>query len=448
MAFSPAFGSTLSRSPLTRAAELVAAYGLAAVILTLPLEFTTKLLHQQLSRYILVVIGVAFVYLLITRRRALTLPAFLSVALLAIYLMASLLSWTFTRAPYSLNNLADIALYPLVGLMIVNLPLSAEDHRRAWLAFLVSALGVAVLGLILYLTGLHIWSPNPLVANRLNITFADPNITARFLSLGACAAVLLYSQRQAPPWLAFGAAIACALVLPMTWSRSGLVLFVVSVAVGVVFAFDRRRAAAIGAVAVVVFAASAVINSDTRLRAEGALETLTSMVTGHAGSATAQPVPGEDPVVDNRVYLVQAGMSMFKDHPVLGVGFGGYENALLTTYRSFLPKGYTDSVSHTSVITVLAEQGVVGLVLLILFLLQLAREALTVRFRAGPMWFWSTLPAALIIPIFLYSQFEARFLQEPYLWLMLGLYYSSRALARGRAMRGKPELDRPAAEAA
>ena len=433
-------------SPLTRAAELVATYGLAVVILTLPLEFTTTFLHQQLSRYVLIVVGVAYAYLVVTRRRALTVPGFLSVWLLGVYVAASLVSWAFTRAPHSLNNLADIALYPLVGLLIVNLPVSEEDHRRAWTAFLVSAAGVALLGLVLYLGHLHIWSPNPLVAHRLNITFADPNITARFLSLGACVAVLMYSSGRAPAWLAFAAAAPCAVVLPMTWSRSGLVLFVVSVAIGVAFAFDRRRAATIGAVAVIAFAASTVINPDTRLRADGALQTLASMAGGNVGSATAQPVPGEDPVADNRVYLVQAGMSMFRDHPVVGVGFGGYQQALLTTYRRFLPQGYTDSVSHTSLITVLAEQGVFGLVLFVLFLLQLAREALTVRFRAGPWSFWSSVPAALVIPIFLYSQFEARFLQEPYLWLALGLYYSSRLLAERQA-REEPALDRSRARA-
>jgi len=432
-------------NPVTRAAELIAIYGLAAIVLTLPLEFTTMFLHQQLSRYVMLIVAAAFAYLLIVRRRSLAVPRYLSVALLVLYVVASLVSWAVTRAPHSLNNLADIALYPILGLLILNLPLSAEDHRRAWIAFLASALAVAVLGLVLYFGHLHIWTPNPLVAHRLNITFADPNITARFLSLAACAAVMLFSARQSPAWLAFATAAACAIVLPMTWSRSGLVLFVVSVLVGVIFAFDRRRAAAIAAVAVVVFVLSTTINPDTRLRAQAAFDTLSSLAGGHGGDATAQPGPGQDPVADNRVYLIQAGLAMFKAHPVLGVGFGGYQQALLTTYRQFLPKGYTDSVSHTSLVTVLAEQGVFGLVLLILFLLQLAREALTVRVRAGPWSFWSAVPAAVIIPIFLFSQFEARFLQEPYLWLALGLYYSSRLLVQRQA---SAEADRRRTRAA
>ena len=38
---------------------------------------------------------------------------------------------------------------------------------------------------------------------------------------------------------------------------------------------------------------------------------------------------------------------------------------------------------------------------------------------------WTVVPAAMILPIFIYSQFEGRWFQEPYLWLMFGLLYSS-----------------------
>ena len=44
----------------TRAAELVATYGLAAVVLCLPLEFTTLFFRQQLSRLVLIVVAAAF----------------------------------------------------------------------------------------------------------------------------------------------------------------------------------------------------------------------------------------------------------------------------------------------------------------------------------------------------------------------------------------------------
>jgi len=419
---------------LTRTAEAIATYGLAAFILTLPLEFTSLLFGQQLSRFVLVVVGLAFLYLLASRRRRLAVPRMLSVYLLLAYIAASLVSWLVTHAPGSASSLLDIALYPIAGLLLANLALGQQDHRRAWIAFLVSASGVALLGAFLYLSHLQIWTPNPAVANRMNITFGDPNITARFLTLGACVAVLFYASRQGPTWLTVGAAIGCGLVIPVTFSRSGLILFIVSVLVAAGFAFNRRRALAIAGVAVLAFALSTAINPDTRQRAEDAAYTAVSVVvppsTHHAATGGHQAEVAGD---DNRKYLIAAGMKMAADHPVFGVGFGGFQQALLTTYSYFLPAVYTDSVSHTSLVTVLAEQGIVGAVLMLAFLIQLAREALAARARRDAWSLWAIAPATLIIPIFLYSQFEGRFFQEPYLWLVLGMLYSAQMLARRHA---------------
>jgi putative inorganic carbon (hco3(-)) transporter len=414
---------------LTRAAERVAVYGPAAVILTLPLEFTVMFLHQQLSRIVLLGVGAAFAYLVVTRRRALTVPRAPSLLLLVLFVAASLVSWALTRQPGSASSVVDIALYPFVALLISNLVLSRDDHRRAWVAFAVSGLVVAILGVGLYVFHGHIWTPNPLVAHRLNITFADPNITARFLTLAACAAIFLYAQRQSPAWLAFATAVACGVVLPLTFSRSGLALFIASALFAVAVAFNHRRAAAIGAVALLAFAVSTGVNPDTRQRATDAVETLAGIAAPAQGSSSGEKAgQGASALDDNRRYLIAAGLTMFKDHPVLGVGFGGYQREILTTYQRFLPSGHTDSVSHTSFVTVLAEQGLIGTLLFVAFLFQLARESLSARRRRDV---WSTLPALMVIPIFLYSQFEGRFFQEPYLWLSLGLLYSAHVMAQG-----------------
>jgi putative inorganic carbon (HCO3(-)) transporter len=428
----------LARIP-TRVAELVATYGLAAFVLTLPLEFTGEALHFQLSRIVLLVTAVACAYLVVVGRRELVVPRLPSVYLLVLYLAASLADWLITRAPGSSSAVLDAVLYPVVGLLIVNLVLSEADHRRAWVALLVSGLVVAVLGGILYVTHVQIWTPNPEVANRMNITFGDPNITARFLTVCACAAVIMFAARQGPVWPAAAAAIACAVVTPLTFSRSGLVLFILCVSIAIVVSLDRRRAAAIGVAALIAFVLSTGLNPETRQRAEDAALTAASVVSGdvagHHGLGSAGHHQAAIASDDNRRYLVAAGMKMALDHPLLGVGFGGYQHALLTTYRGFLPARYTDSVSHTSFVTVIAEQGIVGALLVAAFVIQLAREALAARNRRDAWSLWAAIPAALIIPIFLYSQFEGRFFQEPYLWLALGMLYSAQVLAQRSAIR-------------
>jgi len=39
-------------------------------------------------------------------------------------------------------------------------------------------------------------------------------------------------------------------------------------------------------------------------------------------------------------------------------------------------------------------------------------------------------PAFLAVPILAYSQFEGRFVEEPYLWLAIGLLYSALTMER------------------
>jgi len=416
-------------SPLAQAAEVVTAYGPALVIFTLPLEFTAMYLRQPVARWLLVVVAAAFLFQLITGRRTLELPRRASAVILLAFLIVAVTGWLVTRPPGSLKVVGDIVTYPVIGLLLMNSVRDAQEHRRAWLALLASGLVVGVVGIALGLTHHTIWTPNPVVANRLNITFADPNITARFLTLCAAAAVMLLSARRAPAWLAIAAAMACAISLPMTFSRSGLVLFVMSILLATAVSADRRRALFFAAAVIVVFALYTGINPDTRQRTIDAANTVLSTVTGTAHNISTTPEPGSSQdtfaLEDNRRYLIGAGVRMFADHPVLGVGFGGYQNAIKTSYHSFIPANIPnpDTVSHTAFVTIAAEGGLLGLLLLLAFLVQLGRETWPQRRNL-----WVITPATLIVPILLYSQFEGRLLEEPYLWVFLALVY---AAARG-----------------
>ena len=424
-------------SLVARAAGLIAEYGPAAIILTLPLEFTARITRQPLTRWAMVITAAAFLYLLLTRRRTLVLPRVASAVALALLVVYAIASWLRARAPGSTPPLLDVALYPFVALMLMNLLLTPREQARAWTAFLASALGVAVLGFVLYVTHLTIWTPNPVVAHRLNITFADPNITARFLTLGAAAAVILFATRHANRWLAIATALACAAVVPLTYSRSGLALLVLSLALAVAVAGlaakQWRRALAVAACAIVLFGASVLATPDTRFRALEAEATVASLVTGNTvsvpgGGASAQSSTDVSALEDNRRYLIAAGVRMFEDHPLLGVGFGAYQHRLATTYRHYIPSNVPnpDVASHTAFITIAAELGAVGLLILFALLVLLAREAVLNRRIV-----YATTAATLIVPIILYSQFEGRFLEEPYLWLMLALFYGAIA---GRRM--------------
>jgi O-antigen ligase len=424
-------------SQLTRPAEWLASFGPALIVLALPLEFTAKYMGQPLVRWLMVLVGVALVYLLVTRRRAIALPRQRSVILLGVFVAVSVISWMVTRAPSSQKAVADVALYPFFAVMVMNLVVDERDHRRAWIAFLLSGLGVATIGFILQVGHLHIWTPNPIVANRLNITFADPNITARFLTLVSAAAVILFATRRAPQWLCLVSGAACAIVVPMTWSRSGLALFILSMLIAAAIAGARKRSFAIAVALLAVFAFSTVVNPATRIRAIGAYDAFASLAgVGGLMIPTPQAAPGEsggDTVLaDNRRYLVEAGVRMFRDHPVFGVGYGAFQHQLSTTYSSLIPPNLPlrDVASHTALITIASELGVIGLLLFLVFLLQLGLESFRARRNV-----WVLLPATLLVPILFFAEFEGRLIEEPYFWLCLALIYAAMRLGEGPRIR-------------
>jgi O-antigen ligase len=89
-----------------------------------------------------------------------------------------------------------------------------------------------------------------------------------------------------------------------------------------------------------------------------------------------------------------------------------------------------DVASHTGFVTIASETGIVGLLLFLVFLFQLGREAWRDRRDV-----WVLVPAMLIVPLLMFAQFEGRLIEEPYLWLCLALLY---AAMRFRAVRPTP----------
>lgn len=141
------------------------------------------------------------------------------------------------------------------------------------------------------------------------------------------------------------------------------------------------------------------------------------------------------PLDEQRRYLAVAGIQMFIDHPVTGVGYAGYQRSLLGPYHAFIVHGYNDSLPHTSIVAVAAELGTVGLALLALVILLLVRETRAARGRPGAV--DQRLAALLLLAIFAGSQFEGRLFTEPFLWVLLGIGYAGSE--RGRRARAEKD---------
>jgi O-antigen ligase len=138
-------------------------------------------------------------------------------------------------------------------------------------------------------------------------------------------------------------------------------------------------------------------------------------------------------VTSGRSKLVSKGLKLAVHHPVIGVGVGGFRRAYadLTHLRGKEPKA---AASHTTPITVAAENGVPGLLLLV----WLVGTALLVAFRRlggafegdARLVFGLALTAILVHCVFYNALFE-----DPLFWGLLAFVVVG---AKADAPAGEP----------
>jgi O-antigen ligase len=207
--------------------------------------------------------------------------------------------------------------------------------------------------------------------------------------------------------------VLAAAVLAVLWlgllgsvSQSSIVALLAGLAVIAAVRFPPRATAAAVALVLVVVVAVAVGDS-------GRLH-LNLSDTSSANNATS-----------GRASLVKEGASLFADRPVAGFGSGSFSCEYLRhmdgtrTYvcGSAPPPGVT-SDSHTTPITIAAEQGTIGLLayvaLLAAALLTLARGPL----RSRPV---RVAILAAFVGLVVHSWAYADFLEDPITWTLLAV---------------------------
>jgi O-antigen ligase len=153
-------------------------------------------------------------------------------------------------------------------------------------------------------------------------------------------------------------------------------------------------------------------------------------VVGQSGSGDSGPPLALDPVINHlpldsvRRYLARAGVAMFLDHPLTGVGLGGFQPEILGPYFDYVPLDRHSapvSLPHTEAIRIAAETGLVGILASVFFLGAILWSLARAASRAPHV-----RPAAIaiglgVLAIGIASQFEGRLFDEPYLWLLIGL---------------------------
>ncbi|MHB8125732.1 MAG: O-antigen ligase family protein [Desulfitobacteriaceae bacterium] len=339
---------------------------------------------------------------------------FLSQALM-IYLAVGVLSLSYSieRGKTAFEILRLLTLF----LLYLGICLLAERKQFLVPFQVVHWVGVALVPLALYegITRHFIWREylaEGMIA-RVNATFVDPNIFARYLILAIVANLILqyYNDIVLKRSVYFGSLLGLMGALSITLSRSGVLTLVIVLILMLILIPHKQMFQPIGLlglIGVVIVAMHPTIWQRLLTFREG------------FGALDAQ-----------RQYLWKVAWAIFTTHPIFGIGLGGFQKMFLTHYLSWktvIPDVEGATLSHTTVLTIAAELGLMGLAALAwvwLALVQVLRRLrqgvldrnVPERYIPGVGYFlWITA-------VFISSQAEARFFEDPIIWLSMGMMF-------------------------
>lgn len=331
--------------------------------------------------------------------------------ILALYILAGLLSLVWSVDPLkTMVTAVRLGVLWLMGLAVYNLVLESRERWLVPAAFSVMATIVAGIGVYEAVSSRYIWLGEvyqPI--GRVNSTFVDANILARFLIIGILATLAWILTTSSRPGKVLGsvALLLQTAALLASGSRTG---WLIAVLVLLFFLILLPRKVLLYPLAGSLILAGIYIAFNP-----AAVGRVLDLQQG-IWAASLQ-----------RQYLITAAWDMFVKHPLLGVGSGGFQKYLLTNYSQLVQNGI--SLSHTAVLTTAAELGILGLSILGSFLAGLCQPLLKWRRLARhagrfsalqDTYSWSVFAFLAVLVIFISAQAESRFFEDPFLWIVLG----------------------------
>jgi O-antigen ligase len=299
--------------------------------------------------------------------------------------------------------------FGLVAIGFARLPWRGRWLTWLWGGLVATALLYALVGGYQWFTRDVFWNPSVKVFNayapffRVNSVFWDPSVYGRYLTvavLASLAGILLGGVRG--------------------WRVAGLYAVVVATWLGLLISFSQSSFVALSAG---IVAAASVVWGRRALVALIALGLVTCVVLFAVPQLRDDLVgksrSGVNRVTSGRANLVGQGIRIALDHPVIGVGVGGFSREYAHR-RGITGKDPKRVASHTTPVTVAAEGGIVGLALLV-WLVVAAFLATLLGLGKG---FTSRVALAtgiVLLAIAVHSLFYAAFFEDPMTWALLGL---------------------------
>ena len=331
------------------------------------------------------------------------------------------LLWTDDLRQGAIFLTAFVLPFGLLAVGFARLPFDRRALVGLYAVLVATALAYAGVGLYQWVTREVFWNPKLRVDNayapffRVNSVFWDPSIYGRYLVVAILATLALVLLGVRDRLLAAG------------------IVVITAIWIGLLFSFSQSSFAAL------VAGTLAMATVVWRGRAVVALAVLAVLLVS-VGFATPQvrnellqeSRQGLNSVTSDRAGLVGNGLRIAVDHPVFGVGTGSFKRAYAerTGLRGEEPK---KAASHSTPVTVVAETGVLGLVLLSWLGLASLWPAFRARGRTGAG--RVALVAALTLgAIAVHSLFYNALFEDPTTWALMGLVAVALA-ARSREER-------------
>jgi putative inorganic carbon (HCO3(-)) transporter len=293
--------------------------------------------------------------------------------------------------------------FGLLALLLARLPWQRRWLKALTVELIAMAAVFAGVGIYQWVTRDVFWNPKVIVSNayapfyRVNSLFWDPSIYGRFLVVAilvALVAVLYGARRDAI--IAAVAVVALWIGLVFSFSQSSFVALVAGVLGAIALSWERRAVLALGVTAVALLAAGFVVPS-----------------------VRAEILDNTDRATGNRSSLVTEGLRIAADHPLGGVGLGGFKSAYgeRVGFRAADP---ARAASHNTPVTVAAELGIPG----VLLFAWLVATALWLPFRRASRSFAGRASLCFglaLLAILVHSLFYNAFFEDPMSWGLLGL---------------------------
>jgi O-antigen ligase len=319
------------------------------------------------------------------------------------------LLWTDDLREGAIDVLFFFLPFGLLAVALARLPWSRSALQLLYALLAAMALVFAVVGIYQWLTRDIFWNPKVDVGNafapfyRVNSVFWDPSIYGRFLVIAILATlvVALCSVRRD---LVLGAAALIVVMWPgllFSFSQSSFAALVAGVLLAAAFVWRWRAAAAVGLGAVVMLT---VGFSAPQVR----------------DNLLDESRRGLDRATSGRYGLMEDGARIALDHPLAGVGLGGFKQAYAER-KGLRGEEPARAASHNTPITVAAETGLPGLALLVWLVAVAILTALRLAGKRRLTGRVSLFVALGVTAIAVHSLFYDAFFEDPMTWGLFAL---------------------------